>query len=106
MPVTMPGAAAGRTTVSVARPRVAPSARAASRSETGTSLSSSSVVRVMIGSIITPSASPPAAALNCLTGSTATPYTNTPTTIEGTPLSVSAAKRTAVASRVPANSAA
>ena len=56
-----------------ARARVAPSASAPSRIVPGTSSSSSSVVRAMIGIIMTPSASPPASALNCLNGSTATP---------------------------------
>ena len=55
----------------------------------------------MMGIIITPSAKPPASALNCLNGRAATPYANTPMTIDGTPLSVSAAKRVADASRVP-----
>ena len=44
-------------------------------------------------------------ALNSLNGSTATPYANTPITIDGTPFSVSAAKRTTPANRVPAYSA-
>ena len=72
-PVMMPGSAAGTTTENTARARVAPSARAPSRIDSGTSSSSSSVVRAMIGIIIMPSANPPASALNCLNGSTATP---------------------------------
>ena len=59
------------TTLKVACARVAPSASDPSRIDPGTSSSSSSVVRAMIGIIITPSASPPAIALNCFTGSTA-----------------------------------
>ena len=55
----------------------------------------------MIGIIITPSARPPAYALNCLNGITATPYTNTPMTIDGTPLRVSAANRIVDAKRLP-----
>ena len=70
----------------------------------GTSSSSSSVVRAMIGIIMMPSARPPASALNCLNGSTRTPYAKMPTTIEGTPLSVSAAKRIDAAKRLPAYS--
>ncbi len=104
MPVMMPGSAAGSTTLNTARARVAPSASAPSRIVPGTSSSSSSVVRAMIGIIITPSAMAPAIALNCLNGSTAMPYTNTPMTIDGTPFSVSAAKRMREASRVPAYS--
>ena len=69
----MPGSAAGTTTVNTARARVAPSASAPSRSVDGTSSSSSSVVRMMSGIIMTPSASPPASAENCRKGSTATP---------------------------------
>ncbi len=72
-PVMMPGSAAGSTTVNTARARVAPSASAPSRIVPGTSSSSSSVVRAMIGIIMIPSAKPPAMALNCLNGSTATP---------------------------------
>ena len=73
MPVTMPGNAAGTTTLNTARLRVAPSASAPSRIVPGTRSSSSSVVRAMIGIIITPSARPPAMALNCLNGNTAMP---------------------------------
>ena len=51
--------------------RVAPSASAPSRIVPGTSSSSSSVVRAMIGIIMMPSAMPPARALKCLNGSTA-----------------------------------
>ena len=56
-----------------ARARVAPSARAPSRRVGGTRFRSSSVVRVMIGTIMKPSATPPASALKCLTGSTTRP---------------------------------
>ncbi len=48
----MPGSAAGTMTVKTARARVAPSASAPSRIAAGTSSSSSSVVRAMIGIII------------------------------------------------------
>jgi hypothetical protein len=71
-PVRMPGSAAGTTTEKTARARVAPSARAPSRMLPGTSSSSSSVVRAMTGIIMMPSANPPARALNCLNGITAT----------------------------------
>jgi hypothetical protein len=67
----------------------------------GTSLSSSSVVLAMIGIIMIPRAIPPAIIVNCLNGSTAMPYTNTPITMDGTPLSVSAANRTSEAKRLP-----
>ena len=70
---TLSGSADGNTTLNTARLRVAPSASAPSRIVPGTSRSSSSVVRAMIGIIITPSARPPARALNCLNGSTAMP---------------------------------
>ena len=100
-PVMMPGSAAGTSTVITAFARVAPSASAPSRSAFGTRSSSSSVVRAMIGIIMIPSARPPASMLKCLNGSTATPYANTPMTIDGTPFSVSAANRTADANRVP-----
>ena len=69
-PVMMPGSAAGSITVNVARPRVAPSASAPSRSVDGTSRSSSSVVRAMIGIIITPSATLPASIENRCIGNT------------------------------------
>ena len=82
-----------QTTVKTARARVAPSASAPSRKLDGTSSSSSSVVRMMSGIIMMPSATPPASAEKCPNGSTATPKANMPMTIEGTPFSVSAAKR-------------
>ena len=69
-PVMIPGSAAGTITVNTARARVAPSASAPSRSACGTSSSSSSVVRAMIGIIMTPSAKPPASVLKCPSGST------------------------------------
>ncbi len=69
----IPGSAAGRTTVNTARARVAPSASAPSFSDVGTSRSSSSVVRMMSGIIMIPSARPPASAENCRNGNTAMP---------------------------------
>ena len=72
MPVTMPGSAAGRITVHTARERVAPRASAPSLKDSGTSRSSSSVVRTMRGSIITPRATPPASAEKRRNGITAT----------------------------------
>ena len=94
MPVTMPRQGRRQDDgEDRARARGAERQRALRASLPGTSSSNSSVVRAMIGIIITPSAKPPAIALNCLNGSTATPYANRPMTIDGTPLSVSAAKR-------------
>ncbi len=69
----IPGSAAGTITENAARARVAPSASDPSRRVPGTRLRSSSVVRVMIGIIMKPSASPPASAEKCLKGSTARP---------------------------------
>src|SRR3954453_23167145 len=101
MPVRMPGSAAGTMTLKTARPRVAPRASAPSRRPPGTRRSNSSVVRTTIGIISSPSATPPAMALKRFTGSTTMPYAKMPTTIDGTPLSTSAAKRTTDENFVP-----
>ena len=90
----MPGSAAGTMTEKAARARVAPRARDPSRRLPGTRFRSSSVVRVMMGIIMNPRASPPASAEKCFTGSTARPYAKMPMTIDGTPFSTSAVKRT------------
>ena len=58
-PVIRPGRAAGRTTFSVTSQRGAPSASAASRSESGTSSSTTSAERATTGSISSASASAP-----------------------------------------------
>ena len=94
MPVRMPGSAAGTMTLKTARLRVAPRASAPSRRPPGTSRSNSSVVRTTIGIISKPRATPPAMALKRFTGRTTMPYAKMPTTIDGTPLRTSAAKRT------------
>jgi hypothetical protein len=69
-PVAIPEAAAGSTTPVVTRHCGAPSASAPSRKEAGTRRSISSVVRVTMGIMISPSATPPARAENCLIGIT------------------------------------
>lgn len=78
-----------------------PSPRAASRTFRGTMSSISSVVRVMVGTIMMPKATPPASAEKCFCGTTMSAYTAMPITIEGTPLSTSAVKRTILAKRLP-----
>src|SRR6188768_1280296 len=65
-PVAIPGAAVRSITRKVARHLGTPSPSAASRSDSGTNLSSSSVVRVTVGNISTASAIPPANAEKCL----------------------------------------
>src|ERR1043165_4441234 len=101
MPVRMPGSAAGRMTEKTARLRVAPRASAPSRNPDGTRRSNSSVVRTTIGSIGRRRGEPSEIALKCLTGRTARAYAKMPLTIDGTPFSTSAAKRTADEKRVP-----
>ena len=63
------------------------------------------MVRAMIGIIMTPRAKPPAIAEKRRTGRTETLYAKIPMTIDGTPFSASAAKRTADAKREPRYSA-
>src|SRR6478609_3571697 len=104
-PVAMPGAAVRSITRTVARHLGTPSPSAASRSDSGTNLSSSSVVRVTVGNISTPSATPPANAEKCLACSTTNAYTKMPTVIDGTPDITSALKRTHFAKRDSPNSA-
>ncbi len=57
-------------------------------------------MRVMIGIIMNPRATPPASALKCLTGRTTSAYAKIPMTMDGIPFRTSAVKRTAVASLV------
>ena len=94
-PVTMPARAVGSTTRSTTFHSGTPRARPASRSEAGTSRTISSVVRTTIGSMMTASATPPATAENRRMGRTTSVYAKIPMTIDGTPLSTSARKRTA-----------
>ncbi len=68
--VTIPRLAAGSTTRTIVAVREAPSASDASRSDRGTASRNSSALRVMIGIIITPSATPPASVENCFIGRT------------------------------------
>ena len=96
----MPGSAAGSTTVNAARDARRAEGERALAQRGGTRLRSSSVVRVMIGIIMNPRATPPASALKCLTGRTTSAYAKIPITIEGIPFRTSAVKRTAVASLV------
>ncbi len=105
LPVTMPGRAVRSTMVRLVRQRGYPSARAASRSEFGTSLISSSVVRMTIGTISMARAQLPARAENCLVRATMSAHANTPTTMDGVPFMTSATKRVIFASRVPEYSA-
>ena len=76
-----------------------PSASPASRSDAGTSRTISSVVRMTIGSMMTASATAPARAENRRMGRTRIVYAKIPMTIDGTPLSASARKRTSRVSR-------
>ena len=73
IPVMIPGSAAGTITPNAARARVAPSARPPRAGVAGTSFSSSSVVRVTMGIIMKPSATPPASAEKRCTGRTTRP---------------------------------
>ena len=73
---------------------LAPSAIAASRRARGTASKNSSVLRSVIGIIISPSANPPASVEKCLKGSTAKLNAKIPITIDGTPFNKSAAYRT------------
>jgi hypothetical protein len=65
MPVRIPGAAIGSTTLQVVRQRGAPSDRAASFCATGTRRRISSVDRTTIGNMMMPIATPPASAEKC-----------------------------------------
>ena len=59
------------------------------------------MVRVMVGIIMKPRATPPANPEKCFWGRTMSEYTAIPMTMEGTPLSTSAVKRTMLASVPP-----
>ena len=94
----MPPIVCGRTIESVVRQRGTPSARLASRSELGTSASTSIVERATSGSIRHASANAPAKPLwPCPT--TTRPKTKMPITIAGTPFSTSSARPTRRADR-------
>src|SRR5713101_6896921 len=90
--VRIPLYAAGTITVAIVFHLLAPSAIAASRSARGTASKNSSVLRSVIGIIISPSAKPPARVEKCLNGSTTRLYAKIPITIDGTPFSKSAAR--------------
>ena len=70
---------------------LAPRAMEASRKALGTARRNSSVLRRVMGIIIRPSANPPDSAEKCLKGKTTRLYAKMPMTMEGTPLSKSAA---------------
>ncbi|HWG53718.1 MAG TPA: hypothetical protein VN677_10525 [Gemmatimonadaceae bacterium] len=65
----------------------------------------SSVVRVTMGIIMAPSATPPESAEKCPTGRTRNCQAKIPMTIDGRPFSTSDKKRTVVASQLPRRSA-
>ena len=105
LPVTMPGSVVRTTTPRLVRQRGYPSASAASRSELGTSLIISSVVRSTIGIISIASAALPARAEKCFCVATIQAQAKTPTTIDGVPFSTSATKRVTQVSRLVGYSA-
>ena len=98
-PVTMPASAVRATIRSDVRQRGYPSASAASRSECGTRRTISSVVRAIIGTMSTASATLPASAEKWPIGLTSQVHAKIPTTIDGVPFSTSATKRTIQPSR-------
>src|SRR5260364_359711 len=99
-PVTMPLAAALSAIAPIIFHFGAPSANAASRNASGTSLSIFSVVRTIIGICRIASAIAPAQPLKCLNGATNSAYTNRPITIDGALSRISLIKRTLSASRL------
>ena len=90
-PVRMPRIPAGMTTRTIVTHWGAPSASDASRRESGTRRRNSSVVRSATGIIRSPSATPPARVEKWPSGTTRSPYTVMPITIEGMPFRTSAA---------------
>ena len=104
-PVRMPGSAVMSTICRLVRQRWNPRASAASRSELGTSLIISSVVRITIGTIRMARATEPANPEKCFWFATIQVQAKTPITMEGVPLSTSATKRVIVASLLPGYSA-
>src|SRR3954447_17862970 len=96
VPVMIPGRAVGSTTRQTTCQRGAPSARAASRNEEGTSNSTTSAARATTGSARSASASEPFQAANVppMPLTTSEMYTNRPKTIDGTPVITSMRKRT------------
>ncbi len=99
-PVMMPGAAGASTTRRIVCHRVAPSAREPSRSPCGTCRSASSVVRMIVGRIISPSVTRPASSETPkLRKRTRKVKPKRPKTIEGVPFSRSTAFRMTYVSR-------
>src|SRR3954453_15348141 len=92
LPVTIPGKVVRSTMERLVRQREYPSASAASRSELGTSLIISSVVRSTIGIMSMASAALPARAEKCFWVATIQAQAKTPTTIEGVRFITSATK--------------
>ncbi len=92
--VTIPLIAVRITTRRLVRQFATPSASDASRSDPGTSLTSSSVARARVGIMMIASATAPARPEKCPIGTTTSAYATMPTTIDGTPESTSAMKRT------------
>ena len=103
VPVTIPPSDAGTTTLTTVFQRRAPSAALASRSELGTSVSTSCVERAISGISMIASATPAIQAA-WPWPTTSSPKMKMPITIDGTPLRTSSTSRTNRLVRTLANS--